>query len=697
MVSVVLFAHTQQEENNSLFPSPLKMLNTSASNSDLQLNSSSGSLSPTRSHLSFTLFSASRESIILSTPNPQLEHQSSSHSLHSTPDFSNQPAADVESNDRLRLDSVGGILGSDLEEDDNSVLEEKSSTSSGDNVRPSIPSPSMSPAEYTPHTPVQYNDVPSTILATPGEAKEEEIDWASPAARGGLQSLHTTRKEGWAYSMKQLSICLRLVSSFFAADWFMFKIIFNLGKRVFKKQRAFLTRKFMIHTSLREYDQRMDRYDPTKIRSTVKVFVDAFDYDDELKTLRKYAQKAKLRGLPWFDGLVVADNEAIMDRIDEDKEWAEVKRTLPNFSEMIKEVRTEMAKNKCLEKLPWSYTYLCYLIPAQLCTDSGWKNWERVLQTYFGMFLVCFGIWPQSVVKDFKIIDRFKKFVELQKVVYSSIGDEVFQDTQSTDVFTKIDNDEKVAFGKFLGSMCTCRIALLQIAPVLTAWSLFASAVASSPLFVSCPEMRDKMLPPLILLNPFEKARELLTADYRRAPPRHKVWFLGYYILINQSRLIQYFLNAYFFLMSASMIFFPQALVQLVPILVAILLHQGILSSWYVILLLQKLLFNNRGRHEPEECGERSPGNLPIALQGDNGTQSDNRQLNLDSQSDNRSNDSSFIDDNCNKNQSRGKGFLWLESSSSESSFLYSAHNISISGEASAAHTPARRVKELRI
>ena len=208
--------------------------------------------------------------------------------------------------------------------------------------------------------------------------------------------------------------------------------------------------------------------------------------------------------------------------------------------------------------------------------------------------------------------------------------------------------------------------------------------------------MRE-MLPPLILPNPFEKARELLTADYRRAPPRHKVWFLGYYILINQSRLIQYFLNAYFFLMSASMIFFPQALVQLVPILVALMLHQGIISSWYVILLLQKLLFNNRGRHEPEEGGEGSPENLPIALQGDNGTQSDNRQLNLDSQSDNRSNDSSFIDDNCNKNQSRAKGFLWLESSSSD---LYSAHNISISGdndEASAAPTPARRVKELRI
>ena len=661
MVSVVLFAHTQQEENNSFFTSPSKLFNTSASNSDLQLNSSSGSRSPTWSHVSFTLFSASRLSNIPSTPNPQLEHQSSSHSLHSTPDYSKQQAADVKTNDR-------GILGSDLEEDDNSVLEEKKST------------------------------------------KEEEIDWASPAARGGLQSLHTTRKEGRAYNMKQLSICLRLVSSFFAADWFMFKIIFNIGKRVFKKQRAFLTRKFMIHTSLREYDQKMDRYDPTKIRSTVKVFVDAFDYDNELKTLRKYAQKAKLRELPWFDGRVEVDNEAILDREDEDKEWAEVKRTLPNFWEMIKEVRTEMKGIEWLEKfLPWSYTYLCYLIPAQLCTKKGWENWMRVLQTYFGMFLVCFGIWPQSVVKDFKIIDRFKKFVELQKVVYSSIGDEVFQDTQSTDVFTKIDNDEKVAFGKFLGSMCTCRIALLQVAPVLTAWSLFASAVASSPLFVSCPEMRE-MLPPLILPNPFEKARELLTADYRRTPPRYKVWFLGYYILINQSRLIQYFNNAYFFLISASMIFFPQALVQLVPILVALLLHQGIISSWYVILLLQKLLFNNRGRNEPEEGGEGSPGNLPIALQGDDGTQSDNRQLNLDSQSDNRlltpnrSNDGSFIDDYCNNtiigNQSRAKGFSWLESSSSESSFLYSAHNISISGdndEASAAPTPARRVKELRI
>jgi hypothetical protein len=437
------------------------------------------------------------------------------------------------------------------------------------------------------------------------------------------------------------------------------------------------------------------------------VYVDAFDYDDDLKIRRKYATQAKICELPVFDGLVAEDNaDAIKERTAEDDEWKKVKETLPNFLEMSMEVKTEMKEIKWLDKcLPWSYTYLCYLFPAQiLLTKKGWGSWKRVMETYIGMLLVCCGIWPEWVVKDFDIIKRFKKFVALQEDIYRSIGDEIFHETKSQDVFTKIDNNEKVAFGQFVASMCTCRIALLQIAPVLTPLSLFSSSVAGSPLIVLCPEM-VKELPPLFdLCQPFKDAKTMLKADYtNRDPPRLLIWFLGYYILVNQSRLIQFFINGYSFLMSIALIFFPKSLFVLTPFLTCVVPHQAILSSVYTMLVLKKLMFGQKahakGGDISSENESRDDNHLPLeeAILDDEASVAE-----VDA-----SNNHSYIDDEENtiRSPSRGKGSLWMQSSSSDSSFILHLHSDSgfnISSSSSKANsevsfTPTRKVKKIVI
>ena len=479
---------------------------------------------------------------------------------------------------------------------------------------------------------------PLTLAVLPRSLEEElgrTNNW-NPADRDGLQSLHAAVPRKKFVYMKQLSNGLRIISSFFAVDWILLKIIFNLGNSIFFRQRTFMMNKFMIHTSYRSYDPRRERFDPKTARSAVKVNVDAFKYDDDLKMFRKYAEKAKLCYLPWFDGLVSADNaDAIVERLEEDKEWEIVKTTLPSFLEMAKDVRKDLEAIEWLDKWPpWSYNYLCHFFPAQiLLTNSGRKNWWRVCQTYFGMFLVCLGIWPSWVVKDFKIVERFEEYTRLQEVIYRQIGDEVFTNIRVKDIFTKIDNNERVAFGQFVASMCTCRIALLQIFPILTLWSMFASAVSATPLVVLSDEM-DKKLPPMIVLKPFAEAEAMLREDYKGDPPLIQVWFIGYYLLVNQSRLIQFILSGYLYLMSMSIIFFPTALVQLTPILAFILLHQGLLSSFYVMLLLKKLLFQNVVRKSTDDD----------IKEGENADTTDDNNNNLTT--DERSNFSVSQDDN---------------------------------------------------
>jgi len=377
----------------------------------------------------------------------------------------------------------------------------------------------------------------------------------------------------------------------FALDWLIFKMIFNFGRSVFEGQRSFLVNNYMVNAPYHVYDEQKGEYIPD---SNVIVYVDAFEYDRALHDLKTYAKSVKLRELPWFDGLVATDNaHTISERAEEDFEWTKVKETLPSYYDMTQDVRKEMKAIQWLDKcLPWSYKYLCYLVPTQLMlSPSGREHWRRVCRTYFGMLLVCVGIWPQWLVDEFEIVKKFENFIKLSEVVYREVGNEVFS-SKKEDTFTKIENDVKESFGQFIASIILCRIALLQIVPSLTVISNFASAVASTPLFVLSETMNER-LPPLIFTKSLKIAEEMLEADTSTSPSRARVWFFAYFMFINHSRLIQFFINGYQSVVSISIIFFPQYLGKLVPLLVAILFHQGLLSAFYVVLLFKKLLFRN--------------------------------------------------------------------------------------------------------
>ena len=393
------------------------------------------------------------------------------------------------------------------------------------------------------------------------------------------------------------SKAMRAGFSIFALDWIILYFVYTLAWFVFRSQQAFLKGKYMIHTAHKKFPR--DRRCPASTK--VKVFVDAFTYDRDLARLRKYAANAQLCRLPLCDGWVVTDTaDTDKDRIQEDAEWKEVEKTMPSYFDFAMDVRKAMLKDTedlaeghGTAYVPSTYYYVCnvlchWFITQIMFTEVGRKTWLRVCKTYFGMILLCMGIWPEWLVRDFKIIEKFEEFRRLNEAIYREVGNGVFS-KHTKDVFTKIDNDEGVSFGQFVSAVTMCRIALLQIDPSLTVWAVFASSVAASPLLV-CEAMHKK-LPPLIATNAFQRAYDLLKETYCRKPPIMQTAFLGWYIFVNQSRIIQFMLAGFLNIVSIGIIFFPQHLKNLIPPLVILIVHYGLLQSIYVVYMFKKLLF----------------------------------------------------------------------------------------------------------
>lgn len=411
-----------------------------------------------------------------------------------------------------------------------------------------------------------------------------------------------------------------MIGSFFAIDWIVVKAtIFIFGRSVFAAQKSFLEATYTIYPWCDVTHQEIGE---EILTGSIQLRVDAFNYNSDLKYIRNCVKEVELPELPWFVGLVGSDSR-------ESAEWEKVKDT---YHELTEKVRGDMdtalgnwipglsLNNRMhwsrVGRAPVGFLLFClsYVAPLHLLTYEGWKRWWSVGEAYFGTMLIFLGIWTTHVANDFEIVKKFESYKALNGLVYSHIGE---GKKIEEDIFTKIENDEKVAFSQFVSAVTLGRIALLQIVPHLTLGSVILSSVASSPLFVGpffeaksghvntknenenerkdavfdippVSSMREK-LPPLIFFGAFKEAKTMLDADSNTS--RLLVLFFGYYILINHSRLIQFFINGYFCVVSIAIIFGSHILWLLVPVLMIILIHQGLLSAIFVVLLFIKLLF----------------------------------------------------------------------------------------------------------
>lgn len=408
--------------------------------------------------------------------------------------------------------------------------------------------------------------------------------------------------------------------NYFAPDRILMGMVFNLGLTNLERYRKFLNTKYTIHAPrirsefLSSEKEKLNSGD-VLVDCNVEDVRDAFDYDPVLILLRDHAKKVRLEkivsdvkeGINW---------NAADDRKEEEDKWNKVKETIPNYYKMSGLVANEICVFFGLDEDPTALRFeasfdfavkvskralkyalfLSSFLPfIQVTTTIGREHWRRVFLTYTGMVLLTAGCWPKWLVRDFKIIEKFEEFKRMSNIAYSDLVPSMFDNgllaLSNEDTFTRIDNDQQIAFSRFVYATVSCRIALLQVFPPLTAVSSMFCALSATPWYVGDDAM-SSMLPPLIYWDSFKKAEEWLRQDLNgEDPPMLASFFLGYYLRVNRSRAIQFVIAFLINLVSVVIAFKPKYLIIMVPIIIFVVVHQGLLAGGYVFLLFKKLFF----------------------------------------------------------------------------------------------------------
>ena len=196
------------------------------------------------------------------------------------------------------------------------------------------------------------------------------------------------------------------------------------------------------------------------------------------------------------------------------------------------------------------------------------------------------------------------------------------------EALVKVANDPTILFQQYLGAIVKVRVVLLQIVSVFTIWSILAVELAGSPIFVFS-ETLNKKLPPLLVKHPFHTAELLLEDDARHAGQQHveswKVFCLGSYILIMQSRLIQFvftLINTF----AALIIVFDHSNQRLLYLVISMIIGKfliiGFAYAFYLLLLVHRYMFPLQSSHEDDtenkDKDKTHPSSPPISTNHQN-------------------------------------------------------------------------------
>ena len=363
---------------------------------------------------------------------------------------------------------------------------------------------------------------------------------------------------------------------FVTLDWWFFQILYWFGLKALNSFRKFIIMPYFV------------RYNKDDLKSWERQ-IDAFDYDDEMRNMREQVHMMKLPTTPWLDALTTEyDIDNINERQLELKLWTEIEKNLPTYVKMVNSVQSELIDDKY-----WWWKWLCWILPVQFFATEGKNQWKRVARGYIAMLLATFGIWNQLVIEEFDIVNQFKEYKELVGDAYThevSVSD----GDNADDIFTKLDNDEKLEFSQYLSATITSRAMLLQILPNLTGAAILAADLSSCPLFTQFDVSFNNRLPPLLATNALEDARTLLlneSGNTSDKPSQAMTYYFATYIFFRNSRLIDFSKKIFLFVIGMAIAKFPHALNCLTPLLLVIILIDGWLNATYVIIMLNRLLF----------------------------------------------------------------------------------------------------------
>lgn len=285
------------------------------------------------------------------------------------------------------------------------------------------------------------------------------------------------------------------------------------------------------------------------------------------------------------------DTQKWKRNILEEKHWNQYLVQCPTYLTVAEAAKTEMESDRS------ALSTFSVLLPFQLLTSSGRREWLSVAKTYVGIVLIPFGIWLSFMVERVRIIEKFEQFTKAECELLSGVN--IFG-SDNMNFGAYVWGDER--FKRFLSAFVTSRIVLIQLLPQLTLLSLFCEATAASPLLVFDKDM-NKFLPDLWCWDGFAQAKSLTGHCSIFVIP------VGYFICVTQSRLFQFVSNCFLFSTAVMVYFRPSWLSWAVPIFLILTVHNGIAQSIINALRYSKFIRQNRTDFAEANNGNSTNGN----------------------------------------------------------------------------------------
>lgn len=218
------------------------------------------------------------------------------------------------------------------------------------------------------------------------------------------------------------------------------------------------------------------------------------------------------------------------------------------------------------------FLYACTFF-GHVLTPRGRRVWWVVGTKYWDFLLVSLGVWNDRSFALFGIREQVARMCPGRegKEDKEENGDEGNEEKDKEEGAEREEdgkekengedagiNDTNRAYSQCLSAVISTRVVLLQVVPQLALLSVYAIATSSAPLFVAPGCKLYGKLFPLIITNPFERARlaEPL-AKFRNT--KWIIWLSGINIFVTQSRLMQHLVQLLTYILSISVLYAPSS------------------------------------------------------------------------------------------------------------------------------------------
>jgi hypothetical protein len=383
-----------------------------------------------------------------------------------------------------------------------------------------------------------------------------------------------------------LSFYLKLLSFLSSFDWFYMKLFFNYASSMYRNTSNYIAYLYKNKENMNKSNS-LQKFETERTDNNFKqinvINLSWFHTWDESNKKNNYILLN--HNEPSFTNGAISEDE-----YNSNLRWEKIKCNVPSYFNLVEIVSADLCheishyyERSEVNSIDFFVWLLSWTIIMQLFSNKGRIIWYRVFCNYCLFFKVILGIWTDNVVNQFSMNEMIEEYK-------SNASNFNLSDNES--INKNIEVKEKENTLRLLTAVVSTRITLLLLIPQLTIFSAVVLELAQSPIFVTSTKL-SKILPPLIVVDPFQEARNKLKAEFYQdtEPADWEIYITSIYIFVVQSRLIQFVFNAYIAILSIVIIFDREHLLYFFIPTIIVFFVVSIIGTFTGIVLIHKFIF----------------------------------------------------------------------------------------------------------